>query len=72
MSKSPYRLLQKQNRAVSIQDYANLALGVSEVGKTNAIAETRQSVTIFVGYCVRDRVSTNCGNGEYTIVWFSY
>lgn len=38
-----------QNRAVSLQDYANLAMGISEVGKTNAVAETRQAVTIFVG-----------------------
>lgn len=38
-----------QNRAVTLKDFANLALGVSEVGKTNAVAETRESVTIFAG-----------------------
>lgn len=38
-----------QNRAVTLKDYANLALGVSQVGKTNAVAETPQAVTIFVG-----------------------
>jgi hypothetical protein len=38
-----------QNRAVTVQDYANLALSVSEVGKTSAVAETRQAVTVFVG-----------------------
>ena len=38
-----------QNRAVTLKDFANLALGVSEVGKTNAVSETRESVTVFVG-----------------------
>lgn len=38
-----------QNRAVTLKDYANLSLGVSEVGKTNAVSETREAVTIFVG-----------------------
>ena len=38
-----------QNRAVTLNDFANLALGVSEVGKTNAVAASPTSVTIFVG-----------------------
>lgn len=38
-----------QNRAVTLNDFANLALGVSEVGKTNAVASSPTSVTIFVG-----------------------
>lgn len=38
-----------QNRAVTLKDFANLALGVSEVGKTNAVAESRETVTVFVG-----------------------
>lgn len=38
-----------QNRAVTLKDFANLALGVSQVGKANAIAESRESVVIFIG-----------------------
>lgn len=38
-----------QNRAVTLKDFANLALGVSEVGKTNAVSESRENVTVFVG-----------------------
>lgn len=36
------------NRAVTLKDYASLALGVTNVGKANAIAETKNSVTLYV------------------------
>jgi hypothetical protein len=38
-----------QNRAVTLADFANLALGVSQVGKANAVASSPNSITIFVG-----------------------
>jgi hypothetical protein len=38
-----------QNRAVTLNDYANLSLGVSEVGKANAVAAGPNSVTVFIG-----------------------
>ena len=36
------------NRAVTLKDYANLALSVSQVGKANATASTWNSVTIYL------------------------
>lgn len=38
-----------QARAVTLADYANLILGVSEIGKAKAVAETPNAVTVFVG-----------------------
>lgn len=42
------RALTALNRAVSLADYENLALGVESVGKAKAVASTRTSVTLFV------------------------
>lgn len=38
-----------QNRAVTLTDFENLALGVSEVGKTKAVASSPNAITVFVG-----------------------
>lgn len=40
--------LRANNRAVTLQDYADLALGVSDVGKANATASIWNSVTVYV------------------------
>jgi hypothetical protein len=40
--------LRANNRAITIQDYADLALGVSDVGKANATASIWNSVTVYV------------------------
>jgi hypothetical protein len=40
--------LRAANRAVTLQDYSDLALSVSGVGKTNAIAEIWTSVTLYI------------------------
>jgi hypothetical protein len=42
------RALTALNRAVSIEDYQNLVLGVSGVGKAKAVASSRTSVTIYM------------------------
>ena len=42
------KLLRAFNRAVSLSDYANLALGVTNVGKAKAEAESPNSVTLYV------------------------
>lgn len=42
------RALTALRRAVTLEDYANLALNVSNVGKANATAATRTSVTLYV------------------------
>lgn len=36
------------NRAVSLDDFANLSLSIPNVGKANAVADTRTSVTVYV------------------------
>lgn len=48
--------LRTNNRAVTLQDYADLALSVSEVGKANATASVWNSVTVYVA---PTRTSTN-------------
>jgi hypothetical protein len=40
--------LRANNRAVTLQDYADLALGVSGVGKANATAAVWTSVTVYI------------------------
>ena len=40
--------LRANNRAVTLQDYADLALGVSGVGKANATASVWTSVTVYI------------------------
>ena len=40
--------LRAANRAVTLQDYADLSLSVSGVGKANASAETWTSVTVYI------------------------
>lgn len=40
--------LRAANRAVTLQDYADLSISVSGVGKANAYAETWTSVTIYI------------------------
>jgi hypothetical protein len=40
--------LRSSNRAVSLQDYADLALSVENVGKANAVADIWTSVTLYV------------------------
>ena len=40
--------LRANNRAVTLQDYADLALGVSGVGKANATASIYTSVTVYI------------------------
>ena len=40
--------LRANTRAVTLQDYADLALGVSGVGKANATAEVWTSVTVYI------------------------
>jgi hypothetical protein len=42
------RALTTLNRAVTLLDYASLALQVTNVGKSNAIAESKNSVTLYV------------------------
>lgn len=42
------KLLSAFNRAVSLGDYSNLALGVTNCGKANAQAESPASVTLYV------------------------
>lgn len=42
------RSLRALNRAVTLTDYANLALSVANVGKANAIADTKNSVTLYL------------------------
>jgi hypothetical protein len=42
------RALTALNRAVSLEDYQNLILGVSGVGKAKAVASSRTSVTVYV------------------------
>lgn len=42
------KLLTALNRAVSLKDYANLALAVTDVGKANASAITPTSVSLYV------------------------
>lgn len=42
------KLLQSFNRAVSLNDYANLALGVTNAGKAKAEADSPTSVTLYV------------------------
>jgi hypothetical protein len=48
--------LRTNNRAVTLQDYADLALSVSEVGKASATASVWNSVTVYVA---PTRTSTN-------------
>ena len=40
--------LRANNRAVTLQDYADLALGVTGVGKANAAADVWTSVTVYI------------------------
>jgi len=62
------------NRAVTLNDFSNLALGVYGVGKANAIASTRSSVTLYVA---PEQSSTttdlypgwNSTNSETTAAW---
>ncbi len=42
------RALRSSNRAVSLQDYSDLALSVANVGKANAVSEIWTSVTLYV------------------------
>jgi hypothetical protein len=42
------RALRSSNRAVSLQDYADLALSVENVGKANAVSDVWTSVTLYV------------------------
>ena len=42
------RSLRSLNRAVTLEDFANLALSVDGVAKSNAIADSRSSVTVYV------------------------
>jgi hypothetical protein len=42
------RALRSSNRAVSLQDYSDLALSVENVGKANAVSEVWTSVTLYV------------------------
>lgn len=42
------RTLRSSNRAVSLQDYSDLALSVKNVGKANAVSEIWTSVTLYV------------------------
>jgi hypothetical protein len=40
--------LRANNRAVTLQDYANLSIGVTGVGKANAAADVWTSVTVYI------------------------
>ena len=42
------RSLRSLNRAVTLEDFSNLALSVDGISKANAIAESRSSVTVYV------------------------
>jgi uncharacterized phage protein gp47/JayE len=42
------RAYRTQNRAVTLQDYEDIALGVQGVGKANAVANSATSITIWV------------------------
>jgi hypothetical protein len=42
------RVLRSSNRAVSLQDYADLALSVENAGKANAVSDIWTSVTLYV------------------------
>jgi hypothetical protein len=42
------RVLRSANRAVSLQDYSDLALSVQNLGKANAVSEVWTSVTLYV------------------------
>ena len=42
------RALRSSNRAVSLQDYSDLALSVENVGKANAVSDVWTSVTLYV------------------------
>lgn len=42
------RTLSALNRAVTLDDYANLALSIRGIGKANATSENRTSVTVYV------------------------
>lgn len=42
------KALSALNRAVTLEDYANLVLGVANVGKANAVAESKNSITVYV------------------------
>lgn len=48
------RALRAMNRAVSLEDYANLALSLKGVGKASATAERGSSVTVYVAPSVSD------------------
>jgi hypothetical protein len=52
------KALSTLNRAVTLSDYANLSLTVSEVGKANATAEIWNSVTLYIA------PSRNDGDGD--------
>ena len=42
------RALRSSNRAVSLQDYSDLALSIENVGKANAVADIWTSVTLYI------------------------
>lgn len=42
------KTLSTLNRAVTLSDFANLALSIPNVGKANSVAESRTSVTVYV------------------------
>jgi hypothetical protein len=50
---APYAL-RAMKRAVALEDYANLALGATVIGKANAYAETFTSVTTYVAPAAED------------------
>jgi hypothetical protein len=41
-------ILRANNRAVTLQDYADLSLGVSDIAKANATADVWNSVTVYI------------------------
>jgi hypothetical protein len=51
------RTLSALNRAVTLEDFSNLALSVSGVGKAKAVAENKSSVTIYIAPSISDNVS---------------
>jgi hypothetical protein len=49
------KALRALNRAVTLQDYADLALSIKGVGKAKAIAESPNSISLYVAKSVTDR-----------------
>jgi hypothetical protein len=59
------RSLRALNRAVTIDDFANLALSVDGIVKANAYAKNRSSVTVYVAPHATDSSDTTPGTDEF-------